>query len=266
MAKDAGDYPHVKVEYLDKVHSKTEGSEWRQQMYEALRLEPGYAVLDVGCGPGTDTIPLAAIVGPGGRVVGVDKDPEMIIAADRKAVEAGVNSIVRHVSADATDLPFEIGTFDSARTWRMLQHLAEPALAISEMVRVIRSGGRVVLVEPDWGSLVVDYIEPELRDVPLRIREGPRGPASPHASRQLYRLSKEAGLVEVEYQIRSAPFESYTDYRRGHRLDTFEPLAIEAGAVTHDEVKRLRTALEQADKDGTFFAFRSGIMVSGTKP
>ena len=67
-----------------------------------MHLQPGHAVLDVGCGPGTDTIVLAGLVGPTGRVVGVDSDAAMIAGADRRAGQAGCYAPARASISAAT--------------------------------------------------------------------------------------------------------------------------------------------------------------------
>ena len=59
----------------------------------------------MGCGPGTDTIPLAHYVGVSGQIVGVDYDAEMIAEADQRALKAGVSAWVTHKRADAIALP-----------------------------------------------------------------------------------------------------------------------------------------------------------------
>ena len=75
IEKTAG---YVDSAYLHATAAHVEGAKHRS--YELLRLAPGLRVLELGCGPATDTIALAEIVGPTGRVVGVDHDPEMVRA------------------------------------------------------------------------------------------------------------------------------------------------------------------------------------------
>ena len=79
----------------------------KQRTYAAMHAQPGAHVLDVGCGPGFDTLALAHIVGETGRVVGIDHDPAMVEEANRRAAEAGVAGLTLHITADAASLPFE---------------------------------------------------------------------------------------------------------------------------------------------------------------
>jgi ubiquinone/menaquinone biosynthesis C-methylase UbiE len=90
---------------------------FKERTYHLMQIQPGQRVLDVGCGPGTDTLPLARLVGPMGWVVGVDHDPAMVRQAERLAASAGLNTWVKHLQADVrTGLPCPSGTFDSCRS------------------------------------------------------------------------------------------------------------------------------------------------------
>ena len=80
-----GDY--IDPPYLDAMAELVKQN--KQRTYNWMHIQPGHAVLDVGCGPGIDTIALAELVGPTGRVVGVDADAAMIAEADRRAEQAG---------------------------------------------------------------------------------------------------------------------------------------------------------------------------------
>lgn len=134
---------YVDTHYLDTVQDRIRHD--KRRSYEHMNLSTGGSVIEVGCGPGTDTVSLAELVGPNGRVVGVDIDPGMIREANERARVGGVQDTVNHIEADATSLPFDDDDFDAARSERLLQHLEDPATALREMVRVTREGGRIVV-------------------------------------------------------------------------------------------------------------------------
>ncbi|MFZ6005662.1 MAG: methyltransferase domain-containing protein [Actinomycetota bacterium] len=109
--------------------------------YLLNRFVPGADVLDVGCGPGTITIDIAARVAPG-KVVGIDAADDAIVAAQAAADRAGVSNL--ELKADdvyALDLPN--ASFDVVHAHQVLQHLTEPIAALREMRRVCRPGGVV---------------------------------------------------------------------------------------------------------------------------
>jgi ubiquinone/menaquinone biosynthesis C-methylase UbiE len=138
------------VAYLDHAAATDQGRRYKRSLLTALDLHPGLSVLDVGCGPGTDLPAMAAAVTAEGRVIGVDRDPAMVAEALRRCPD-GVEVLV----GDAHNLPLDDAGVDRARADRVLQHLADPQQAITELHRVIRPGGTVVLADPDWDTLAI---------------------------------------------------------------------------------------------------------------
>jgi len=127
----------------------------KRLVLERAPLAAGAAVLEVGCGPGTDLCDVAGIVGPSGRLVGVDSSEVMIAEARRRAAELGV--AVTFERGDVQALSFRDGTFDVCRALRLLEHVSDPARALAEMARVTRPGGRVVVFDFDWDTFVIDH-------------------------------------------------------------------------------------------------------------
>ncbi len=103
------------------------------------RLEPGIDLLDVGCGPGSITRGLADYLGPSGSVIGVDNSEQAIAEARHSAHRSvGLKFEVGSVYA----LPFPDASFDVVFGHQLLQHLADPVVALVEILRVLRPGGR----------------------------------------------------------------------------------------------------------------------------
>lgn len=118
------------------------------------RLCPdGGSVLDVGTGPGHMPIRLAALR-PDLAVHGVDLSPDMLATARRAADEAGVADCVAFRQGDAKTLPYPDHAFDMVVSHVMLHHADDPAVMLSEMMRVLKPGGRLLLKDicrtPDW--------------------------------------------------------------------------------------------------------------------
>jgi ubiquinone/menaquinone biosynthesis C-methylase UbiE len=84
-------------------------------------------------------------VSPSGQIIGVDYDTEMIVEAEQRAQKTGASTWVIHKSADSIKLPMESNYFDVYCAERLFQHLLDPAKALSEIVRVIKSGGWIVV-------------------------------------------------------------------------------------------------------------------------
>ena len=234
----------------------------KQRSYAVMGIGPGQKVLDVGCGPGTDTISLAQLVGDGGHVVGVDWDQEMINEADRRAVEARVQRTVTHRRGDATALPFDSGQFDSCRSERLFQHLRNPEAVLSEMVRVTKRGGWVVVVDTDWGTGSIDTPEVDIERRFVRVNTE-RCLNNGYSGRQLYRLLRAEPLDSLVVEAFALPILSYPLAREIGRFDVVEREALSAGVVTAEELDLLRASLERAEAKGTFFAMASMVMVGG---
>ncbi|CDX10937.1 Methyltransferase type 11 (fragment) [Mesorhizobium sp. ORS 3324] len=120
---------------------------YREDLLDLGGLAPGFQLLDVGCGTGTQAIAAWHRVQPGGSVVGVDVSERMLAAARRKAGRAGLDIAFHH--ADAADLPFEDGHFDVV-TFTTVLHMvpeARRSLCLREAARVLAPGGRLLLID-----------------------------------------------------------------------------------------------------------------------
>ena len=116
--------------------------------------QPGEHVLEVGCGSGALSRLVAPDLRPSGEMVGVDVAPDMIAAARQYAV---ADSSLRFEVASGEQLPFDEATFDVAFAARLLLHVADPVVVVREMARVVKPGGRVVLLDWDWETIAVDH-------------------------------------------------------------------------------------------------------------
>ena len=121
--------------------------EFTEFLAETLKPRPGNRILDVGCGEGLAEVSIGHLHISQIRLVGVDLVVSKVIAAAREA--ASHNQRVRFAAADACQLPFATGAFDSLFCVAVLQHIGDVNLALAECARVTARGGRVVAVEPD---------------------------------------------------------------------------------------------------------------------
>jgi SAM-dependent methyltransferase len=255
---------YVDPAYLDAAARIAAGG--KRLSYERMQVSAGASVLDVGCGPATDTLTLAAIVGPRGHVAGVDQDAQMVAEADRRAAEAGVSDRVKHHRADAAALPFADGRFDAVRSERLFLHLPDPGAALREMIRVARSGGRVVVVDTDWGTRSVDtpVAETGLERRMARVL-AERCLANGYSGRRLYGMSLRAGLADVAVDVVPLYVTDYGMWRLMSRLEVAGEIAVREGAMTAEEVRRLDESWRALQAEGTFFAVTNLVMVSGVK-
>lgn len=120
---------------------------FRERLVELAGIEPGEAVLDIGCGTGSLALAAKQRVGARGEVYGIDASPEMIARARRKATKAG--STVAFETGVAETLPFPDARFDVVLSTLMLHHLPRPVReqCVREARRVLRQGGRLLAVD-----------------------------------------------------------------------------------------------------------------------
>ena len=121
-------------------------------------LRPGMQVVDVGCGPGSMTVGIAAHIGSG-RAIGVDMGESQVRLATQRAAEQGVANAEFRVGS-AYDLPFADAQFDALFSHALLEHLREPVRAMREFLRVLKPGGVMGVVTPDWSGFLVGPLKP----------------------------------------------------------------------------------------------------------
>jgi demethylmenaquinone methyltransferase / 2-methoxy-6-polyprenyl-1,4-benzoquinol methylase len=119
---------------------------WRERAADRAELEPGETALDVCCGTGDLALALAERVGPYGRVVGSDFSERMLDLAREKADRRGADQ-VRFEWADALALPYEEESFDAVTVGFGVRNLADLEHGLLEMARVLKPGGRLVVLE-----------------------------------------------------------------------------------------------------------------------
>ena len=153
------------------------------------RPQPGEVVLDVGSGTGTMARTLATLVSPDGRAIGVEPNPKLRqIAASRAASVTGVS----FVEGLAADLPVAGDSVDLLWCERVLQHVADAQAAITEFARVLRPGGRAVLLDSDHATRVTSGL-PEDVEARLSAAFGSQIP-NPRSARHIPEQAIQAGL------------------------------------------------------------------------
>jgi demethylmenaquinone methyltransferase / 2-methoxy-6-polyprenyl-1,4-benzoquinol methylase len=118
---------------------------WRERAADLACVGPGGSALDVCCGTGDLALELARRVRPRGRIVGLDFSAPMLELAQAKSREAG--AAVAWVQGNALELPFDSGEFDAATVGFGARNVVDLEQGIGEMARVVRPGGRVVILE-----------------------------------------------------------------------------------------------------------------------
>jgi len=170
---------------------------------EALGLQPGHHVLDIGCGSGSTTFALANRVGPSGRVVGIDISAPQLANATKRA-EALANRVVEFHHQDVTAFPFAAGTFDRAFSRFGVMFFADFSAAFRNLASALAPGGRLAFVcwrrfeENPWFGVSFAALREVIPGAPGPA-EGP-GPMALADPVRTGTLLQEAGFREIAFE------------------------------------------------------------------
>lgn len=186
-----------------------------EAMCRSVGIQPGWHVLDAGCGPGGFLPIIADLVGPGGSIAAIDLAPENAALAEARARAWQLSCPVEVRVGTVTALPYPDDTFDAVWCANTLMYVtdAEMAQAVAEMRRVVRPGGLIAVKESDPAAHCLLPGDPLLV---TRFRDA-QARASAHGAhgmraRATYQWLKRAGLVDVRQRLvpieRFAPFDA----------------------------------------------------------
>jgi len=255
--------PSERFRFLDRESAKPAMQHARRRSIELLEIVEGARILDVGCGAGDDARAMAALVGRSGRVTAIDVDPVMLAEAERRS--SGTSLPVDFRQADVYELAEPDGAFDGSRAERVFLHLAEPQRALAQMVRVVKPGGKVVVLERD--------IETRTIDVPGAPRAVTRRIVNfwcdrflnGWIGRQLPRLFAQAGVAGIAVEAVTVVDTDFAAFNAQYDLTRVVRRAEEAGAVTFEEAAQWLAELDAVVKAGSFFTSMTNFIVSGRR-
>ena len=244
----ADDDVQLMVLLLDLQDSAPPIRRLRDWALAAAEVRAGEVVVDVGSGTGTMARELGSLVSPGGRVIGVEPNPRLRAIAEARAEHAGVE----FVDGLAGGLPMTDASVDLIWCERVLQHVADPQAAIEDFARVLRPGGRAVLLDSDHATRItsdIDFVvEAEINNAFIRQVPNPR------AARLIPRQAIEAGLT-VDADVGSAglvmPYQALLD---GQWLRLAAGHAVSDGTITQDEADQAIDAVAVAARAGYAFS------------
>ncbi len=219
----------------------------QSQLYDAVTrrllnmagVDKGMRVLDIGSGTGDVAMTAAELVGPGGSVVGVDMNPQILETARTRAREAGFANI-EFVAGDARTL--DLGDFDALIGRLVLMYMADPADALRQLAVRLRPGGIVAFQEVDFSPYRNTYHDDtplmnQLVDWGLGVFE--RSGAHLDMGFDLYRAYVEAGLPEpyMHFESPVGGPEDWAGYSFiANSFRSLVPLLEQFGMATADQV------------------------------
>ncbi|MGB7876419.1 MAG: methyltransferase domain-containing protein [Anaerolineales bacterium] len=232
-------------------------------LISVLAPTPDEHLLEVGCGSGLLCRLIAPAVAPAGKIAGLDISSEFVRIARDNAINAELSDSIQWGAGQAEALPFQEAKFDGVLAARLLLHVSNPQSVLCELVRVIRPGGRVVVMDWDFDTLALDHPNRELTRRLLHWRCDHHG-GNNWSGRQLWGQMVSAGLTNV----RVVPFVSVAHHEQDSlTLSLFRAaqVARDGGAIAPGEYDAWIGELRSSLAAGCFFASIVYFIVSGER-
>jgi arsenite methyltransferase len=233
--------------------------EQRRVVLAALKPKPGERVLDIGSGPGLMAAQLAKAVGPQGRVDGIDPSDSMLAIANEQQRE-DTSAPITFTAGGAVDIPFADASFDVVVATQVYEYVGDIPLALAQAHRVLRPGGRIVILDTDWDSIVWRSSDRGRMQRVLAVWD--EHLADPYLPRSLPSALARARFTEIGSEI--VPM-----FNVGYRLETFSAGLIEMiagfvrgrGGVSVDESAAWAEDLRTLGED-YFFSLNRYLFVA----
>lgn len=253
----AGD---VGIAYLDRARADEFFVNLKARSIESLSIAAGDRVADVGCGTGEDVAAMCA--GASGVFgVGLDLSSRNVVEARRRHKREGIAFVV----ADGHALPIADGSLDGCRVERTLQHVAAPALVVTEIARALRPGGRVVVCEPDWSSCALAGADETVSGAVLAHWINGRT-ANPSIGRNLPRLLDRGRLDEAGLRSEAVIYRSLDEAVMAVPFSRAATEAAASGLVSQQEADAWIEHLESASEHREFVFTVPLFTAVGIKP
>ena len=234
-----------------------------QFLVETLAPAPGEKLLEAGSGSGVLCRLVAPAVIPGGHITGLEISPNLAEVAQQYAEDTGLGDHISFEAGNAEAMPFDSESFDGAFAARLLMHSEHPDAITQEMARVVRPGGKVVLMDWDVETTVIDHSDKQLTRRILNWRTDNKD-RNNWSGRQLWNRAVSAGLQNLEVFPRvSITFDDNSSL--GQTLWRAAKDACDKRAITQGEYDSWVGELQERLVMGTFFASIVYYIVRGNR-
>ena len=249
---------------LEKLYASPQVVAQRVKFRELLAARPGEVGLDVGCGVGLLSCELAREVSPGGRIIALDNSPDMLQATQVRLGKEDLGHCVETRLGEATSLDLADESVDFVVGVQVYSYVQEVERAIGEAARVLRKGGRLAILETDWGMCIYESRDPALS---RRIIDGRAAHfAHPYLPRRLHRLFRDAGLSLTRSGVHPMMETHYDPDSFGAGMVTIaRDAAIRYGGINAADADAWVADIQSRKDPGEYFFCTNRLIFVATK-
>lgn len=254
-------YDSKAAQRIERSYQTPEIIRQRLNTLDALALRAGERVLDAGCGTGLLAESMAGQVGSQGSVVGVDNSAAMLAVAQQRCAQL---QQVELREASITELDFEAQSFDAASCTQVLLYVDQVELALEQLHRLLKPGGRLAIIETDWRGLVLNNQDEALTRRILDAWDG--AVASPNLPVKLGAMLRRLGFSALRIEPIPVLNTSYleSNFSAG-MVQFFAKNALDKNLISEDESKRWQAQLEQLGAQQEYFFCVNRFLFSAVK-
>ena len=242
-------FPTSDAQSLENSYRLNDIVKQREKTLSRLNLIPGEKVLDLGCGVGFLAYEMAKRVGKSGQVICLDQDKEMIKHAKKRCKNFKQTSFYL---GDAQNLPFENNLLDVVSCTQVLLYVEDVSLVLAEIRRVLKKGGRIIIVETDWRGVVLNSTNDSLSKKIFSAWD--EAVPSPNLPVHLGPLLKKNGFTKIKIEPIPILNTEYSPKNFSHDvMKWITKNAQNNGIITKKGRDDWLDGLEKIEKDGSYF-------------
>lgn len=255
-------YDDAWAQRLVRLYSTPDVEKQRQIVLSALNLQVDERILDIGFGPGILIEDMAKIIGPDGSICGIEIS-EPFIALSQKRLSHLSRVEIRE--GDATSIPYSNNEFDVAISTQVYEYIEDVEKCLSELYRVLKPGGRALIMCTDWDTLIWNTENRERMNRILTTFEAHC--ADPRLPRKIAPKIQEAGFILTKYDVYTMLNSVYDENTYSYGIIDFIVAFVSGeNSIMSNEAKAWADELRDKGRDDAYFFSISRFIFAMSKP